>query len=131
MTISTRRTGSGLALLAVVVGVGCADLSTEGGGPLELTITASQTTATVGTEIQFDYTAKGSFLAGVILDYGDLSPLDSIPALGAQSSSGRRPHTYTEAGEFQMTGKVEDSVQGTLTRQIQIEITPVTPAPVR
>ena len=126
---TTRRNGGALALVAALAFWGCSDLSVAGGGTLDLVITPSATSAAVGTEIQFDYVVQGTFLSGVIFDYGDDSPLDSIPTSGAQSARGRRLHTFTAAGQYQVTGTVEDSSQGSLSRSVTIEITPPTPAP--
>jgi hypothetical protein len=129
MMIKTRRTGATFAFAAALLAWGCSDLSVQGGGPLDITLAVSQTSAAVGTEIEFSFVAQGTSLSGVILDYGDGSALDSIPTSGAQSASGRRQHTYGDAGLFQMTGTVEDAVQGTFSRQLSIEVTPPTPAP--
>ncbi len=126
MTNTTRRTGAALTLAAAVLAWGCSDLSVEGGGPLDITLTASQTSGPEGTEIEFSFDIVGTFLNGVVLDYGDASLPDSIATSGAQSGSGRRKHIYAVAGQYEMTGTVEDAVQGTLSKQISIEITPVT-----
>ncbi len=131
MKITTRRTGAALAVGAALLAWACSDLSVEGGGPLDLVLTASHTSAAVGTEIEFSYDVHGSFLNGVILDFGDGTALDSVPTNGAQSAKGRRLHTYDAPGQYQVTGIVEDATQGTLSRQLAIEITPPTPAPGR
>jgi len=128
---TTRRKGGALALVAALALWGCSDLSVEGGGPLDLVITPSATSAAVGTEVRFDYEVRGTFLNGVIFDYGDGSPLDSVPTSGAQSARGQRRHTFDAAGQFQVTGRVEDASQGSLSRTVAIEITPPTPTPSR
>jgi PKD repeat protein len=129
MTHTKRRTGAALALTTALLGWACSDLSVEGGGTLSLVLTASDSSTAVGTEIQFNYDVRGTFLNGVILDYGDASSLDSIPTSGAQSARGRFLHTYDTPGEYQVTGTVEDAQQGSLSKHLTIEVSPVTPAP--
>lgn len=131
MTHTKRTKAVAIGLAAALFGWGCSDLSVEGGGPLDLTLTASETSAEVGTEIEFDYDAQGRYLRGIIFDYGDGSPLDSVPASGAQSAHGRRLHTFEEPGEFQVRGTVEDASEGSLTRTVVVQISPVTPSPSR
>jgi hypothetical protein len=115
-----------LTCLAATFACACSDVTFEGGGELTFTLTADRTSAPVGTEVQFDYEASGTFISGVIIQYGD-GALDSIPSNGAQSSAGVRRHAYTEAGEFLVIGRVEDAAKGALTEQITLQI--VAPAP--
>lgn len=124
MTITRRTTVAALALAGALLAWACADLSVDGGGELAFTFTPSQTSATVGTEIQFDYDVQGTYLNGVIIDYGDGSKHDSVPTSGAQSAKGNRLYTYGAPGEYRVIGTVEDAVRGSLSREVTIEITP-------
>jgi hypothetical protein len=121
------KKGIGIAVAAVTVAWGCSDITSGGGGPLSLTVTADRQTAQVGQKLTFTYAATGQSISGITLEYGD-GVVDSINSYGSQSSSGQRTHTYAEAGDYVVLGTVFDFVEGTGTASASVTVT-AAPAP--
>lgn len=116
------RTGTAAVVIAALAAWACSDIKITGGQPLSFTLDADRTSAPTGVEIEFQFRATGTYLNGVILEYGD-GAVDSIVMNGAQSASGRRKHAYDVAGPYQVIGTLEDAVEGPLTRQLSVEVT--------
>jgi PKD repeat protein len=116
------RTGTAAVVLAAFAAWGCSDIKVSGPQPLSFTLSADPMSAPTGVEIEFHFEATGTYLNGVILEYGD-GKSDSIPMNGAQSASGRRKHAYDVAGDYTVIGTLEDAAEGPLTRQVQVSIT--------
>jgi hypothetical protein len=108
--------------LALAVLVACSEISSEGGGPVSITLTADRTTAPVGGEIVFSFEAKGTSISGVIVEYGD-GVADSVVAFGAVTAAGELLHTYSGPGNYQVDGRVEDAVRGVARDQLTVTIT--------
>lgn len=98
-------------LVAVSLGA-CSDLSVEGGGPLELDVSVDSTVVATGQRVRFDYAAVGTYLSGIVLQYGD-GTADTVYAYGSQNSSGSLVHEWSVAGEYVVQGTAYDGSQGT------------------
>ena len=116
------RTGVAAVVLAALMAWGCSDIKITGAKPLTFTLDADRTSAPVGVEIEFHFEATGTYLNGVILEYGD-GASDSIVMNGAQTASGRRKHAYDDAGTYQVIGTLEDASEGPRTATLSVEIT--------
>ena len=109
------------AFVAVLVCGACSEITFEGGGPVTLTITPDRTTVPVGGTVTFDFSAKGSILIGVIMDYGD-GESDSLDTAGAQTASGRFVHSFHAPGTFTVVGTLLDNLQGSVKTEVQITV---------
>ena len=109
------------AFVAALVLGGCSEITFEGGGPVTITITPDRTTVPVGGAVTFDVSAKGSILIGVVMTYGDGSS-DSLEMAGAQTASGRFVHAFDTPGTYTVVGSLLDSVQGTVTAEVQVVV---------
>jgi len=116
------RTGVAAVVLAVLAAWGCSNIKITGARPLSFTLDADRTSAPTGVEIEFHFEATGTYINGVILDYGD-GISDSIPMSGAQSASGRRKHAYVVAGDYTVIGTLDDSAEGPVTDTVPVTIT--------
>jgi len=116
------RSGVAAVVLAALVAWGCSDITVTGAKPLTFTLDADRTSAPTGVEIEFRFEATGSYLNGVILQYGDGAG-DSIPMNGAQTASGHRRHAYDAAGQYQVIGVLEDASEGMRSDTLLVDIT--------
>ena len=109
--------------VVVLVAASCLDNSITGVRPLTLTLTAEPATTLVGDSITFRYTATGTDLSVIQLDYGD-GETGSIPALssGAVNMSGYVAHAYAAAGTYVTTGTAIDQT-GSVTQEVTVQIT--------
>jgi hypothetical protein len=112
-----------LSLTLFVFGLtGCGDFS-QTIRDTALTLTADRTTAATGQTIEFRYDAQGRSLAGLIVDFGDGSPPDSLFLQGAVTATGRRSHAFTQVGSFLVTGRLEEFFGNAVTQEIPITVT--------
>ena len=95
-----------LAGLLVVgaFGAGCLDDSITGTRPVTLSIAAESETAAVGDPVTVSFSATGTGLISVTMDWGD-GVIDTV-SLGGQpvEAAGRVEHTYSDAGSYDITG---------------------------
>lgn len=110
-------------VMALALALACSSSIVSGGRDLAITITATPASAAVNTPIEFRYDAAGPALSGILLAYGD-GASDSIAALGATTAGGRRTHTYTAPGTFQVIATVIASNTDRRSDSISVEITP-------
>ncbi len=110
-------------VMTLALALACRSSTVSGGGDLAITITATPTSAAVDTPIEFQFAAAGPSLSGIVLAYGD-GASDSIAALGATTAGGRRTHTYTAPGTFQVVATVIASNTDRRSDSISVEITP-------
>lgn len=116
------RTRARWTLVASVVALlACSEVTVEGGGPLTFSLTADQTTGSVGTELTFRYQAGGTALDGIVVEYGD-GTADSVAAFGAQTASGFVTHAFAAAGTYVVEGRVEQFGQR-LEDEVEVQIT--------
>lgn len=108
-------------VLAATLGA-CTDVAFEGGGPLTFDLTADRATARTGQDVTFSFTAKGTALDGIIVDFGD-GKADTLQTANATTASGRFVHAYATVGTFTAVGTVWDAQQGPATDQVVIQIT--------
>ena len=117
-----RRTTFFASLLALATfAAGCLDDSITGTRPVTLSITAESETAAVGELVTVTYSATGTGLASVTMDWGD-GTIDTI-SLGALyvEADGTAEHTYSDAGSYDITGTA-NAQNGTASSKITIEI---------
>ncbi len=105
-----------------LLGWGCSDTSFAGGGPLELSISAVSPVA-VTDSLVVEYDVVGRTLLGMVVDYGDTRS-DSIFFQGAQTAGGRAPHLYAASGQYTVSARVDDALEGTVTDQLTVTINP-------
>ncbi len=110
------------ALVVAVVAASCSESSVTLGGPLELTLTASSPVR-VQDSVVVEFDVVGRQLIGLILDFADGS-VDSIALSGAQSAAGRVAHQYGSAGNFLVTGRVQDAIEGDTMDDVSVTVVP-------
>lgn len=119
----SRWTSIWVLAAVVLVTAGCLDNSITGVRPLTLTLTVEPATAAVGDSITFRYTATGTDLSSIAMDYGD-GETGSAPSLGAGAvgMTGFLKHAYAAAGSYVATGTAYDNT-GALSREVTVQIT--------
>ena len=118
-----RRKRRGPLLFALnLLGWGCSDATFTGGGPLELSISAVSPVA-VTDSLVVEYEVVGRSLLGMVVDYGDTRS-DSIFFQGAQTAGGRAPHLYAASGQYTISARADDAIEGTVTEQLTVTINP-------
>jgi len=116
-----KRGGLFLFLLCTL-GSGCTDESFSLGGPLVLSMTAV-TSVAVTDSLIIDYSVVGRNLLGMEVNYGDMQ-VDSLFFLGAQTAGGRLAHLYAASGQYTVSARVEDAVEGSVTEVLAVTINP-------
>ena len=116
-----KRYGLRLFFLCLF-GWGCSDESFSLGGPLVLSISAV-TPVAVTDSLVVDYTVVGRNLLGMTVNYGDMET-DSLFFLGAQTAGGRIGHLYAAPGQYTISARVEDAVEGSVTQELVVTINP-------
>lgn len=116
-----KRRGLFLSILCLL-GWGCSDEAFSLGGPLVLSISAV-TPVAVTDEIVVDYTVVGRNLLGMTVNFGDMQT-DSLFFLGAQTAGGRVTHLYAAPGQYTISARVEDAVEGSVTEELVVTINP-------
>jgi hypothetical protein len=111
-----------LTVAVAASALACGDFSTTV-RPTEVTITPSLTTAKVGQQIEFRYSAQGRSMAGLIIDYGD-GGLDSIGLGGAVTATGFKNHTYGVPANYLVSARLEDFLQNSASTEVKVNITP-------
>ena len=111
-----------LLLVLGLLASGCTDESVFIGGPLMLSLTAASSVA-VTDSLVVEYTVVGRSLLGMVVDYGDMQ-IDSFFFSSAQTASGRAPHLYAAPGQYSVSARVEDSVEGNVTEGLTVTVTP-------
>lgn len=110
-----------LTLAAMLCVAACTDVTFEGGGPVAIQLTADRTSVPAGGSVTFTFDAKGTFLNGVIVNYGD-GVEDSVPALGAQTATGSLTHAFELSGSYTVVGRAEDDATGIATAEVVIQV---------
>ncbi len=105
-----------------LLGWSCSDASLSLGGPLTLSLSAV-TPVQVSDSLVVDYTVVGRNLLGMVVDYNDLQ-IDSLFFLGAQSASGRLRHLYAAPGQYTVSARVTDGIEGTVTEELIVTVNP-------
>ena len=111
-------------VLAVIVVAGlaaCSDITFQGGGPVTIKLTANKTTVPAGGSVTFSYEVKGTYLDGVVIDYGD-GAADTAFTVGAQAASGTFGHAFELPGSYTVIGRAEDGATGTATAEVVITV---------
>jgi hypothetical protein len=108
--------------LALSFLTGCGDFS-QTIRETALTLTPDRTNTPTGQLVSFRYDAQGRSLAGLVIDFGDGSPPDSLGLQGAVTATGTRTHTFTQAGSFIVTGRLEEYFLPPVEREIPITVT--------
>ncbi len=116
-----KRRGLLLSVICLL-GWGCSDESFSLGGPLVLSISAVSPVA-VTDSLVVDYTVVGRNLLGMTVNYGDMQT-DSLFFLGAQTAGGRIGHLYAAPGQYTISARVEDAVEGSVTEELVVTINP-------
>ena len=117
-----RRTILFAGLLVVgAVAEGCLDDSITGQRPVTISIAAAPEAAAVGDPVTVTYSATGTGLISVTVDWGD-GMIDTV-SLGGQpvEAAGGVEHTYSEAGSYTITGTANAS-NGTASSQTTVQI---------
>ena len=107
---------------ACLLGLGCSEQSVSLGGPLMLSLSAV-TPVAVTDSLVVEYTIVGRNLLGMAVDYGDMQ-VDSLAFLGAQTAGGRVGHLYAAPGQYTVSARVQDAVDGTVTEELTVTINP-------
>ena len=109
-------------LLALVLLLACSSTDPED-IPTSVTLSVDKDTGVVGEEFEFTWEATGNYLIGVILDYGDGTPPDSLETQGALQASARRKHSYAQPGTYVATATVEELADQPMSDMETVEVT--------
>jgi PKD repeat protein len=120
--VSTKFVLSLAVLPWWLLAVGCSSLDPVDPGPTTVTLTADRTTATAGQDIEFSFSATGSSITALHLDYGD-GESEDVGGFGALTMSGRRTHAYLDPGSYTVTATLEDAITGNVTDDMTVQIT--------
>lgn len=118
MNAAVRRA---LLLLAAVSPAACLDADVTGTRPLSFTMSASDTTTMVGTEVTFGFAATGTALQLVWFEFGDGGGDTLLLGGSVVEASGNFMHTYTATGSFVVSGSTR-GLAGTESQQVTIEV---------
>lgn len=112
---------AGSFALACLVMAACLDDSITGVRPLTMTIALAVDSALVNESVLATYSATGTGMAGVIVNWGD-GVVDTLALSGtAVEVTGPADHIYTVAGTYDVEGTVR-AQNGTLSAQATITI---------
>jgi len=112
-----------LAVLpGLLLAAGCSSLDPVDPGPTTVTLTADRTTAATGQDIEFSFSANGSSITALHLDYGD-GAAEDVEGFGALTMSGRRVHAYTDPGSYTVTATLEDAITANVSDDVMVQIT--------
>ena len=117
-----RRIAFFAALLAVgTVSTACLDDSITGTRPVTLVITAAPPTAAVGEPVTVTYSATGTGLISVVVDWGD-GATDTVSLGGLPvEAAGNLEHTYSDAGSYEITGRTS-AQNGTASAETEVQV---------
>lgn len=110
-----------LTLCAVLCVAACSSVTFEGGVPISIELSADRTAVPTGTEVNFTYNVKGTYISGILIDFGD-GVADTVYTQGAQTAAGVASHSYSEVGSFTVVGVADDSATGTATAEVVITV---------
>ena len=92
----------------------------------QLTLTVDQTTRAVGEDFTFSYSATGTALHRIVVDFGDGAlDADTTFAGGSGASTtmdGAMAHAYAGPGSYTVTAWIEDLAVGADTVIIAVEV---------
>ena len=89
--------------------------------PLEISVTASRSTAAPGDTISFLATIQGGSLLGLDVTYGD-STTDQYGTAGARTGKVTFHHAYKTRGTFTTTITVTDANAGQKNASVQVRV---------
>ena len=108
-------------LVVGTVAAGCLDDSITGTRPVTLSIVVASETAAVGEQVTVAYSASGTGLISVIVDWGD-GVIDTVSFGGLPvEAAGNVEHTYSDAGTYDITGTVS-ARNGTASSETTVHI---------
>jgi len=110
-------------LLILLLAAACGETGVETGGPVEIRLEVTEPTRNLGSEHTFRVEARGRFLLGAILDFGD-QQADSAAAFGAQSLASVFTHTYAEPGTYRVLAIAEDGTGEVARDSTTVEVLP-------
>jgi len=110
-----------LTACAVLCVAACSDITFTGGGPVTIQLSADKASVPEGGTVTFTYAAKGTYLNGVVIDYGD-GVADSVFTQGSQKAEGVVSHQFALSGMYTVVGRAEDSATGTATAEVVIQV---------
>ncbi len=90
----------------------------------QLTLTVDQTPRAVGETFTFTYSATGTAIHRVVVDFGD-GAMDADTTFNGGTSTemdGAIAHAYAAAGSYTVTGWIEDLAVGADTVIIAVEV---------
>ena len=119
-----HRHGRLFATAALAAGAlwGCSDSLVEVGGELTLTLDGP-TSAPLSDSVAVNYAVRGRSLLGLVLTYDD-GVADTVFFSGSQSAGGVLTHRYEEAGTYRILGVVQDAIEGSVTEELSVTVTP-------
>ena len=89
--------------------------------PLEISVTASRTTAAPGDTIAFTATIQGGSLLGLDADYGD-NTTEQYGTAGARTGKVTFRHAYQARGTFTTKITVTDASAGQKNASVQVRV---------
>lgn len=119
--MSASRSFLALALLAAVgAATACLDDSVTGTRPLVFSMSADPVTAEIAEPVTFTFTAEGTNIVAVVVDFGD-GMADTLTNPPAVMVTDFTVHSYEEAGLYTAVGKVV-AQNGTLSDEVEVTV---------
>jgi hypothetical protein len=88
-----------------------------------VTLTADKTTAPRADSFRIRYEAQGRSLNRLVIDYGD-GVVDSLGLQGAVTATGFRFHRYQNAGQYLVSGTLEELGGPSVTHTVSLTVSP-------
>lgn len=121
-----------ISILAVSVTLvtltACLDETITGQRPLSFNLSVDSTTIDAGGAVTFEYSATGTGILGIIIDYGD-GVVDSTDIV-AQARGGNvvefsdnPQHVYEVAGVYRVVGRLE-ATSGSRSDEVEVTVRP-------
>lgn len=120
--VSTKAVRRVAILPGLLLVAACSSLDPVDPGPTTVTLAADRTTAATGQDIEFSFSANGSSITALHLDYGD-GATEDVEGFGALTMSGRRVHAYADPGSYTVTATLEDAITANVRDDVTVEIT--------
>lgn len=122
---SVKRIARLVPLLTTFAALSCSILDEETVLETRLTLTVDQSPKAVGEDFTFTYSAQGTALSRIVVEFGDGEvDADSTFFGGAsETMDGVMLHAYDSAGSYTVTGWIEDLAVGADTVILMVDVT--------
>ena len=116
----SRRLAQAAILATTVVAAACLSNEVTGTRPLSMTVTASSATVAAGDSVGFEFSATGTGIVLMVMNYGDATA-DTLTFSGPLGIAGLLWHTYEAQGEYTVVGETT-GVNGSISDSVTVTV---------